>query len=205
MTMEETRETQQAGAVPAAYQPVYPAPPNPYYAPPVKAGRWVRFRRLCRLMLRRLWYGAAVVGRVLRPYAATLIVAIVLLSVIGWMSYLLWGPKPGEPSFQRAGAIPPAAAIETFMQGQQNFNADMMWDAYSTNYQAAQLASGASKATLQAMTTVGTIKAFNTCIMTTLAACRLIPAVCISTQLICLCKMSTTIFRSSFRPTLMGK
>src|SRR3954470_8421159 len=47
ITMEETRETQQAGCVPASYQPVYPAPPNPYYAPPVKAGRWVRFRRLC--------------------------------------------------------------------------------------------------------------------------------------------------------------
>jgi hypothetical protein len=113
----------------------------------------VRFRRLCRLMLRRLWYGGAVVGRVLRPYAGFVVVVIALLGVIGWMSYLLWGPKPGVPSFQRANAIPPAAPIETFMQGQQNFNADMMWDAYSTDYQAAQLANGASKATLQAMTT----------------------------------------------------
>ena len=54
------------------------------------------------------------------------------------------------PSFQRANALPPAAAIETFIKGQQNFNADMMWDAYSTDYQATQLANGASKATLQA-------------------------------------------------------
>ena len=54
--MEETRESQQAGAAPVVYQPVYPAPQNPYYAPapPVKASRWVRFRRLCRLMFRRL-------------------------------------------------------------------------------------------------------------------------------------------------------
>jgi hypothetical protein len=153
MTMEETRESQQAGAMPVAYQPVYPAPQNPYYAPSVPAGRWVRFRRLCRLMLRRLWYGAAVAGRMLRPYAATLVVAIVLLGVIGWMSYQIWGPKPGVPSFQRANAIPPAGAIETFMQGQQSFNADMMWDAYSPDYQAAQLQSGASKATLQSLTT----------------------------------------------------
>jgi hypothetical protein len=153
MTMEETRESQQAGAVPAAYQPVYPAPPNPYYAPPVKAGRWVRFRRMCRLILRRLWYGAAVVGRVLRPYAAFVVVVIALLGIIGWMSYLLWGPKPGVPSYQRANAIPPAGATETFMQGQQNFNADMMWDTYSADYQAAQLANGASKATLQSLTT----------------------------------------------------
>ena len=65
MTMEETRESQQAGAAPVAYQPVYPTPQNPYYAPapPVKAGRWVRFRRLCRLMsaaaagMARLWLG----------------------------------------------------------------------------------------------------------------------------------------------------
>jgi len=152
MIMEETREPHQPGAAPVAYQPVYPAQQAPYYAPPIPAGRWVRFRRLCRLMLRRLWYAGVVVGRALRPYAATLVVAIVLLGVIGWMSYLIWGPKPGEPFFQRAKSIPPAIAIETFMQGQQSFNADMMWDAYSTNYQAAQLASGASKATLQAMT-----------------------------------------------------
>lgn len=148
--MEEKRESQQGGAVPVAYQPVYPSPQTPYYAPPVPAGRWVRFRRLCRLMLRRLWYGGAVVGRMLRPYAATLVVAIVLLGVIGWMSYMLWAPKPVTATFQRADSLPPAAAVETFIKGQQDFNADMMWDAYSTDYQANQLASGASKATLQA-------------------------------------------------------
>jgi len=152
MTMEETRDSQPAGAVPVAYQPVYSAQQNPYYAPAIPAGRWVRFRRLCRLMLRRLWYAGAVAGRALRPYAATLVVAIMLLSVIGWMSYQIWGPKPGLPAFQRANAIPPASAIETFMQGQQSFNVDMMWDAYSTDYQATQLASGASKATLKSLT-----------------------------------------------------
>jgi len=152
MTMEETRESQQAGAVPVAYQPVYPAPQNPYYAPPVPAGRWTRTRRMMRLLLRRLWYGATIIGRVLRPYAAFVVIVIALLGVIGWMSYMLWGPKAAPPSFQRANAIPPAGAIENFMQGQQSFNADMMWDAYSTDYQAAQLANGASKATLQSLT-----------------------------------------------------
>ena len=150
MTMEETRESQQAGAVPVAYQQAYPVPQNPYYAPPVKAGRWLRFRRLCRLMLRRLWYGAVVVGRVLRPYAAFVVIVIALLGVIGWMSYLLWAPKAAPAAFQRADSLPPAPAVETFIKGQQDYNADMMWDAYSTDYQANQLASGASKATLQA-------------------------------------------------------
>jgi hypothetical protein len=151
MTMEETRESQPAGAGPVAYQPVYPAQQPPYYAPPIPAGRWVRFRRLCRLMLRRLWYGRVVVGRALRPFAATLVVAIVLLGVIGWMSYLLWAPKVAPAAFQRADSLPPSPAVETFIKGQQDYNADMMWDAYSTSYQASQLANGASKATLQAL------------------------------------------------------
>jgi hypothetical protein len=151
MTMEETRESQQAGAGPVGYQPVYPVQQPTYYAPPIPAGRWVRFRRLCRLMLRRLWYGGVVLGRVLRPFAPTLAVAIVLLGVIGWMSYLLWGPKAAPAVFQRADSLPPAPAVETFIKGQQEYNADMMWDAYSTSYQASQLANGASKATLQAL------------------------------------------------------
>src|SRR5215212_1077122 len=152
MTMEETRESQQAGALPAAYQPGYPAPQNPYYAPapPVRAGRWTRTRRLGRLLLRRSWYGAMVLGRILRPYAAFVVVVIALLGVIGWMSYLLWAPKAAPAAFQRVDSLPPAPAVETYIKGQQDFNADMMWDAYSTDYQANQLANGASKATLQA-------------------------------------------------------
>lgn len=148
--MEETRESHPAGAGPVAYPPAYPAQQTPYYAPPMPAGRWVRFRRLSRLMLRRLLRGSMVVGRVLRPYAATLVVAIVLLGVIGWMSYMLWGPKAAPAAFQRADSIPPATAVETYIKGQQDYNADMMWDAYSTDYQTTQLANGASKATLQA-------------------------------------------------------
>jgi hypothetical protein len=150
ITMEETRESQQAVAAPVAYQPAYPTPQNPYYAPPLKAGRWLRFRRLARLILRRLLYVALVVGRFLRPYAAFVVVVLALLGVIGWMSYLLWAPKAAPAAFERADSLPPAAAVETFIKGQQDFNADMMWDAYSTDYQANQLASGASKATLQA-------------------------------------------------------
>jgi hypothetical protein len=151
MTMEETRESQQAGAVPVAYQPPYSPPQNPYYyAPPVKAGRWVRFRRLCRLILRRMWYGAALGGRMLRPYAGFVIVILALLGVIGWMSYLLWAPKAAPAAFERVESLPPAPAVETYIKGQQDYDADKMWDAYSTDYQASQLANGASKATLQA-------------------------------------------------------
>jgi len=149
--MEETREPQQPAVAPIVYppQPAYPAP-QPYYPPAPKVGRFGRSRRILRLLLRRLLYGSVVVGRALRPYAGFVVIIIALLGVVGWMSYLLWGPKPTAPSFTRVDSLPPAQAVETFIKGQQTFNADMMWDSYSTDYQAAQLANGASKATLQA-------------------------------------------------------
>jgi hypothetical protein len=106
-------------------------------------------------MLRRLWYAGVVLGRVLRPYAATLAVAIVLLGVIGWMSYQLWGPKAASATFQRADSLPPAPAVETFLKGQQDYNADLMWEAYSSDYQDAQLANGtSSKEKLQALANI---------------------------------------------------
>lgn len=130
--------------------PQQPAPVTYYVpAPAPKAGRFLRFRRMARLLARRSIYGTVLAGRALRPYAATLVTAVVLLGVIGWMAYMLWAPKAPAAAFARADSLPPVAAVESFIQGQQNFNADMMWDAFSTEFQASQLASGASKATLQ--------------------------------------------------------
>ncbi len=153
--MEELREPQQPSPAPIVYaQPVAPAPQSQYYppaaAPAMRAGRFTRSRRFTRLFVRRLWYGAAVVGRAVRPYAGFISAIVVLLGVIGWLAYMLWGPQPAAPSFTRAESLPPTVAVERFIQGQQSFNADMMWDAYSTDYQATQLANGATKATLQA-------------------------------------------------------
>ncbi len=152
MTMEETREPQQPAATPLISPPAYPAPQPPYYAPApaAKAGFWTRFRRTIRLLLRRVLYRTTVVGRALRPYAGFIAVIVALLGVIGWMSYMLWAPKAAPAAFERAESLPPASAVETFIRGQQAFNAEMMWESYSTDYQASQLANGASKATLQA-------------------------------------------------------
>lgn len=151
--MQEIRDPQQpvSPTVMPTPQAAYPATPVAYYVPAAapKAGRFLRMRRMLRLLARRALYGTVLVGRALRPYAVTLVVAIALLSVIGWMSYLLWAPKAPAAAFDRADSLPPVAAVESFIQGQQNFNADMMWDAYSTEFQTSQLASGASKATLQ--------------------------------------------------------
>jgi hypothetical protein len=75
---------------------------------------------------------------------------VALLGVIGWMAYMLWAPQASAASFARAESLPPATAVENYIKGQQNYNAELMWDAYSTDYQAAQLANGATKANLQA-------------------------------------------------------
>jgi hypothetical protein len=152
MSMEESREPQRPVANSLATPPIYPIQPTPYYvpAPAQKASRWLRFRRTLRLMFRRLLYGTTIVGRVLRPFAGFIVIVLALLGVIGWMSYLLWAPKEPPPVFKRAESLPPAGAIEAFLQGQQNYDADLMWEAYSPDYQAAQLQRGASKAVLQA-------------------------------------------------------
>jgi hypothetical protein len=151
MMMDNNRELQPQPTSTAIYPPAYPtAQPTYVPEPPIKASRWLWFRRTLRLLLVRLIRGLMAVGRVLRPYAAFVVAIIALLGVIGWMSYMLWGPAETAPAFQRADSLPPAIAIENYIKGQQSYNADIMWDAYSPDYQAAQLANGASKATLQA-------------------------------------------------------
>lgn len=146
--MQDQRDTQHA---PAAVPAPYGQPPYPYYppAPAQRVGMFGRFARLMRLMLRRLLYGTVLVGRVLRPFALTLVVAFGLLGVIGWMSWQLWGPKPGAPDFARADSIAPAPAVLNYLQGRKTFDAELMWDAFSTEYQSSRLNLGASKATLQ--------------------------------------------------------
>ncbi|MFO7168072.1 MAG: hypothetical protein DIU80_008585, partial [Chloroflexota bacterium] len=100
-------------------------------------------------MLRRFLYGVVLVARALRPFAGAVIVGTISLVVIGWLSWQLWGPKPGGPSFERAESIPPAPAVQNYLQGRKSFDAELMWDSFSTSFQMAQLSQGASKAMLQ--------------------------------------------------------
>ncbi|MCS6940295.1 MAG: hypothetical protein RMJ55_02130 [Roseiflexaceae bacterium] len=138
-----------------APQAPYPVQsPYPYYHTPPRVGAAGRFARLMRLLLRRVLYNLVLLGRAMRPYALTLAVAFVLLSVIGWMSWQLWGPKPDGPTFTRADSIPPAPAVLNYLQGRKTFNADLMWDSFSTEYQTARLNAGASKATLQSQANI---------------------------------------------------
>lgn len=130
----------------------YPMAQLPY-TPPMPAARpsrWLKFRRFLRLIFRRLLYGTTIVGRALRPFALFVGIIVLLLAIIGWMSYELWAPKQAQAEFVRADSLPPVQAVENYLKGQQSFNADMMWDSLSTAQQAARLERGATKATMQA-------------------------------------------------------
>lgn len=99
-------------------------------------------------MARRLLYGAVVVGRALKPYAALLALVVVLLGVITWMSFQMWWPRTAVQD-TRVGLMSPAPAVNNYLKGMQSYDADLVWSAYSTNFQAGQLEKGASKDTLQ--------------------------------------------------------
>lgn len=127
-------------------------PPGYYVAParPTKPGRVLVFWRTLRLLLRRTIYNLVVLGRALRPYAALLAIIVVLLGVIGWMSVQLWWPKPGVDQDTRVQAMAPVPAVESYIRGQQGFDADLMWDAFSPSNQASHLQKGSTKDALQA-------------------------------------------------------
>lgn len=150
--MQDPREQQQQ-IVPGSAQvpPGYAAYYGPVAVAP-KPSRFEVFMRTLRLLLRRLIYSLVVVLRVLKPVAGWLVAIVLLVGVIGWLSFQLWAPKSTEqPTHDvRVAAIAPAAAVESYIKGQQSFNADLMWSAYSTPFQSSQLEKGASKETLQA-------------------------------------------------------
>ncbi len=130
-------------APPTATQPHFHASAS------ARPGRFLILRRALRLLMRRFVYALARVGRVLRPYAAFLAIIVVLAGMVGvLMLALVWSTRTA-PADTRVAAIMPAESVETYIKGQQDFNANLMWDAFSPNYQANQLSKGASKLTLQ--------------------------------------------------------
>ena len=149
--MENPREQQQVVGPPNVH-PSNVIPAQYYVTTPVaprRPGIWTIFVRTLRLLLRRFLYTLIVLGRPLRPIAGFLVVVLALLGVIGWLSYQLWAPKPGESHDTRVSPLPPSSAVETYIQGQRTYNASLMWDALSNEAQANRLSQGASKETLR--------------------------------------------------------
>jgi len=96
-------------------------------------------------------YAIVWVLRPLRSHILFAIVTIALLSVIGWMSYTIWGSKSAASADPRVAVLEPAPAIQNYLTGRKTYNADLMWEAFSNNYQARQLQNGGSKSTMQSV------------------------------------------------------
>jgi hypothetical protein len=151
-TMEESHEAQlPVISAPAAPPAPLLQPDHALITPPAKRpGRWLRLRRTLRLLFRRWLYAMTLVFRWMRPYALFVGIVAMLLGVIVWMGVQLWWPSASTTQDVRVAALPPPPAVQTYIQGQQTFNADLMWESLSTTSQVDRLQNGISKATMQA-------------------------------------------------------
>lgn len=140
--MEDTRDQQLNPAAPAG--PYQPTPQRGVYEQPAAAAPAPSalevVDRLARLLLRRgvhLLYG---LWRWVSPRLGWVLLTAFLLSVIGALSMALVLPRlvRGEPTGDlRAALIQPAPSVVDFLRGQQTYDADMMWEAFSPGLQAA--------------------------------------------------------------------
>lgn len=119
-------------------------------APAKRPGRFLVIRKAMRLLVRRWLYTMTLLFRWMRPFAGFAAVIALLLIAMSWMAVQLWWPSSAPAQDVRVAALEPAPSVKEFLQGQQSYNADLMWQAYSPDYQAAELQRGATKAMLQA-------------------------------------------------------
>lgn len=172
--MEENREPTPPRSTPgmlsgAAAPPLPPAPPGdwaPYDqrqadapvtaggAPPAapQVGALGMAARLIRLLLLRLLAGLALFGRALRPHVGWLAVLGVLSVVILVQTWFLVAPQlfRSPTGDLRVAAITPPQAVINFLEGQSTYNADLMWEAFSPEFQANLMQRGASKESIAA-------------------------------------------------------
>ena len=135
-----------APAPSSSIEPVSVAITSPLRRP----GRFLVFRRATRLLFRRWLYAMTLVFRWMRPFAGFIAIVVVLLGVVAWMATQLWWPASAPAQDMRVASLQPAPAIQTYLQGQQSHNADLIWQAYSPSFQATELQRGVTKVLLQA-------------------------------------------------------
>lgn len=143
--MEDTRDQQHNPAAPpppATYQPG--APPEGYYQPaaaaPAPPSALEVAGRLARLLLRRLLHLLYSLWHWVRPRFGWVLLSTVLLGVIGALSAALVLPRllRAEPAGDvRAAMLQPAPSVVAFLRGQQTYDADLMWESFSPDLQAA--------------------------------------------------------------------
>ncbi|NTU81165.1 MAG: hypothetical protein HGA45_17580 [Chloroflexales bacterium] len=145
--VEEPRDQQPAPPTPAqpAPQPVYgqpaPAPAAPPAPPPYPGLASAQpsaldiGARVTRLMVGRAIWAGEQGWLLIAPRLGWVLLTAFLVGVIGVLSLLLALPRlvrTGPPSDGRVAAIPPAAAVEDFLRGQQTYDADLMWESFSS-------------------------------------------------------------------------
>jgi hypothetical protein len=108
--------------------------------------------RLVRLLVLRLLAGMLGLGRALRPHAGWLAVLGVLGGVIMVQAFLLVAPRifRSDTGDNRVALLSPPQAVVSFLEGQSTYNADLMWDAFSPEFQANLMQRGASKESIAA-------------------------------------------------------
>lgn len=144
------------------HDPRFPAPVAPPSAHPAlkpsptaaaRPGFFLIVRKAIRLLFRRWLYVMALIFRWMRPAIGFIAVIVLLLGLLGWMSVQLWWPESASVPDSRVAALLPSSSVETFLKGQQAYDADLMWQSYSPDYQSAQLQEGRTKEALQSFIT----------------------------------------------------
>lgn len=125
-----------------------PSPPSQAPMTPQRPGRFLVLRTTIRLLVLRFLYNLTILFRKLRPHAISASIITFLLILVAFMAVKLWWPTTPVEDV-RVAALPPAPAVEAFLKGQQSYNADVMWDSFSLQYQAQRLQRGSDKSILQ--------------------------------------------------------
>ena len=144
--MEPTREP----PIQPAMQP-YSAPQPTQPAPVHKVSTFTVLRRFLRLLMRRFVYGLIILSEPFRRHAFASVLIVALLALVGWLGFQVWGPRMAAPADPRVAALPQAPAVQNYLTGRQQHDANLMWDAFSPAYQNSQLQRGNSKSALQTM------------------------------------------------------
>lgn len=111
-----------------------------------------RVGRALRFLLRKLlWIVFSVLRLAWRHPALTL-----LLGIVAYLGYqqaqAYFAPPPSTappPAIQAAPLIQPPESVQQYLEGQRNFDAEAMWDAFSEETKAAHLAEGSSLSTFK--------------------------------------------------------
>jgi hypothetical protein len=102
--------------------------------------------RITRLVLRRVAYGLVMAGRLIRPRLGWVLLTLFLVGVIGLETIALIAPLVvAKMVDNRPPAIPVSASVESFLQGQAHYDAEMMWESFSPQLQASLIDQGTSK------------------------------------------------------------